>query len=56
MKCKHEWEYFYIRDYPNGYEYEEVHIPQRKCKKCGRLQELFDGYGDYAKRWRNIYY
>ena len=56
MKCKHEWEYFYIRDYPNGYEYEEVHIPQRKCKKCGRLQELFDGYGDYVKRWRNIYY
>lgn len=55
-KCKHEWKYTYIRDYPNGYEYEEVHIPQRQCIKCGRMYELFDGYGEYKNRWRRVYY
>ena len=34
-KCQHEWEYFDILDYPNGYEYDEVIIPQRSCKKWG---------------------
>ena len=55
-KCKHEWKYFDIIDYPNGYEYEEVHIPQRQCIKCGRMYELFDGYGECKKRWRRVYY
>lgn len=51
-KCKHEWKYFDTWDYPNGYEYEHVRIPHRKCKKCGREYELFDNYGDCKNRWR----
>lgn len=53
-KCKHEWEYFDEWYYPNGYEYEHVCIPHRKCKKCGREYALFDNDGDCKKRWRRI--
>lgn len=56
MKCQHEWEYFDEHDFPNGYEYEQVNIPHKRCKKCGREYELFDGYGEYAKRWRKVEY
>lgn len=56
MKCQHEWEYFDDHDFPNGYEYEQVNIPHKRCKKCGREYELFDGYGEYAKRWRKVEY
>lgn len=54
MKCQHEWEYFDEHDFPNGYEYEQVNIPHKRCKKCSREYELFDGYGEYAKRWRKV--
>lgn len=53
-KCKHEWKYFDTWDYPNGYEYEHVRIPHRKCKKCGREYVLFDNYGDCKNRWRRV--
>lgn len=53
-KCKHEWDYYDEWYYPNGYEYEHVRIPHRSCKKCGREYALFDGDGDYKKRWRRI--
>lgn len=53
-KCKHIWRYWDENDYPNGYEYEEVHIPHRCCIVCGREYVLFDGYGDYKNRWRRI--
>ena len=56
LKCQHEWEYFDEHDFPNGYEYEQVNIPHKRCKKCGREYELFDGYGEYAKRWRKVEY
>lgn len=56
MKCQHKWEYFDEHDFPNGYEYEQVNIPHKRCKKCGREYELFDGYGEYAKRWRKVEY
>lgn len=56
MKCQHEWEYFDDHDFPNGYEYEQVNIPHKRCKKCGKEYELFDGYGEYAKRWRKVEY
>lgn len=54
MKCQHEWEYFDEHDFPNGYEYDQWNIPHKRCKKCGREYELFDGYGEYAKRWRKV--
>ena len=53
-KCEHEWKYFDEWYYPNGYEYEHVCIPHRKCKKCGREYALFDCEGDCKKRWRRI--
>jgi hypothetical protein len=56
MKCQHEWYYFDDHDFPNGYEYEQVNIPHKRCKKCGREYELFDGYGEYANRWRKVEY
>jgi hypothetical protein len=54
MKCQHEWEYFDEHDFPNGYEYDQWNIPHKRCKKCGREYELFDGYGEYANRWRKV--
>jgi hypothetical protein len=54
IKCQHEWEYFDEHDFPNGYEYEQVNIPHKRCKKCSREYELFDGYGEYVKRWRKV--
>lgn len=55
-KCKHEWEYFSCWDTPNGYEYEHIEIPHRKCKKCGRWQNCFNNYGECKSRWRNVEY
>ena len=52
MKCKHDWEYFDEHDFPNGYEYDQCNIPHKRCKKCGKEYELFNGYGEYANRWR----
>lgn len=54
IRCKHEWEYFDVWDYPNGYEYGHVRIPHRKCKKCGNEYELFDNYGECKNRWRKL--
>lgn len=56
MKCQHEWEYFDEHDFPNGCEYDQWNIPHKRCKKCGREYELFDGYGEYANRWRKVEY
>lgn len=54
IKCQHEWEYFDEHDFPNGYKYDQWDIPHKRCKKCGREYELFDGYGEYANRWRKV--
>lgn len=56
MKCLHDWRYFIVPDYPNGYEYEPVNILHRQCRLCGKHQDLFDNYGDCKKRWRNVLY
>ena len=53
-RCKHEWKYWDEVDYPNGYEYEHVYIPHRRCKKCGRTYFCFDWYGECKARWRRL--